>query len=197
VFPAFSRVRNTRSDLPIIYKRVRIPMMVLGGWIVSCLAATGPQVISILYDARYHEAGWMLQLLALAAWFQILECTVGAALLAIGATLSVAISNAAKVIGFAVIVPVGFWLWRRYVNPDDGFPGAVAGLAVAEAMKWAVSTIAARSHSLKAISHDALVTGAAGAVVTLVWTPFLLKSVRSMTRPAPNPAPTPAAGSHP
>ena len=65
---------------------MRLPLLIAGGAIVSGMIAGGPLIVRILYDSRYWEAGWILQFLSVAAWFQILESTNGAALLAMGHT---------------------------------------------------------------------------------------------------------------
>lgn len=65
VFPVFSAQAHTdRQLLKDKYYKVRLyldfPMFLAAG----LLMALGPLIVQILYDARYHDAGWILQILA-------------------------------------------------------------------------------------------------------------------------------------
>jgi O-antigen/teichoic acid export membrane protein len=149
VFPAYSRVAS-RSDFRQLFGRVRLPLLLGGGAIVTGLIAGGPVLIRILYDDRYWQAGWILQFLAAVAWFQILECTVGAALLAQGRVRWVAAGSAVKVVGLLGLIPLGFWV--------GGFTGALVGLCVAEAAKYVTAATGAALKRLAAFGLDAALT---------------------------------------
>ena len=64
VFPAFATlVHGDRQVLKDKYYKVRLyldsPIFLAAGLLI----ALGPAIVSILYDARYHDAGWMFQIL--------------------------------------------------------------------------------------------------------------------------------------
>ncbi len=85
VFPAFSRKAESMNGFASAYRRSRRPLSSPSEvWVVACLAASGPALIETLYDPRYADAGWILQLLAIGAWFHILQVPSGSALLALG-----------------------------------------------------------------------------------------------------------------
>jgi O-antigen/teichoic acid export membrane protein len=130
VFPAFSRKTESMTGFESAFRRSRRPLLAFGGLIVACLGASGPPLIEVLYDPRYAEAGWILQLLAIEGWFQILEVPYGSALLALGLPRWLAVANALKLAGILALVPLGFWLY--------GFPGAIGGFAVSETLRYAV-----------------------------------------------------------
>jgi len=132
IFPAYSRLA-ARGDLARVFTRVRLPLLLGGAALVAGLIACGPHLIRVLYDRRYDDAGWILQYLAAVAWFQVLETTIGAALLATGRVTWVAAGSAAKVIGMVVLVPIGFRL--------GGFPGALGGLVAAEVAKYLTAAL--------------------------------------------------------
>jgi len=129
-FPAYARLASQGGLGPVL-GRVRLPLLLGGGAIVSGLFACGPGLIHLLYDDRYAEAGWILQFLAASAWFQILEATCGAALLAMGRVPWMAAGSAAKLVSLVLLIPLGFHL--------DGFRGALGGLVLAEAVKYLVA----------------------------------------------------------
>ncbi len=142
VFPAFSRKRESMKGFASAYRRSRRPLFALGGLGVACLAASGPALIETLYDPRYAEAGWILQLLAIGAWIHILEVPSGSALLALGLPRWLAAGNALKLVGILAFVPLGFWLY--------GFPGAIGGFVASETFRYAVLAAGAHRQALPA-----------------------------------------------
>jgi O-antigen/teichoic acid export membrane protein len=154
-FPAYARLA-ARGELGTLFARVRLPLLLGGAALVSGLIACGPFLVRILYDPRYAQAGWILQFLAVVAWFQILEATIGAALLAEGATRWVAFSSAAKLVGMVGLLPLGFHL--------GGFPGALAGLVLSEVLKYLAATVGLARRGLRGVAMDGLVTAAIAVV---------------------------------
>ena len=153
VFPAYARLAG-RDDFKDLFWRVRSPLLLGGAAIVSAMIASGPFLVRALYDRRYVEAGWILQYLAGAAWFQILECTNGAALLARGHVRWVAAGSAAKVAGMAVMIPIGFHL--------GGFAGALVGVVASELAKYLTAAVGATTAGLPGFWRDALLTVGVG-----------------------------------
>ncbi len=164
----------------------------MAGRVVSAgLVAGGQAAVTFLYPSRYHEAGWIVQVLACGAWFFALEATNGAALLACDRARWVAFSNGAKLVSMIVTIPIGFTMW--------GFPGAVACYAGSDVFKWIVSCMGIGRLSLAAwprdIAYTAWVAGTAFlgswagqrvdgrflpavvvfVVVTLAWAPLVVR----------------------
>ena len=129
-FPTYARLA-ARGELGPLLGRVRLPLLLGGGAIVSGLFACGPYLIQLLYDDRYVAAGWILRFLAIGAWFQIMEATSGAALLALGRVSWMAAGSAAKLACLVALIPLGFHL--------DGFRGALVGLVAADVAKYLVA----------------------------------------------------------
>ncbi len=154
-FPAYSRLAG-REDFGRLFSRVRMPLLLGGAAIVSGLVACGPFLIRVLYDSRYARAGWILQYLSVVAWFQVLECTNGAALLARGRVGWVAAGNAAKLAGMLALLPLGFHL--------GGFRGALGGLILSEALRYLTSARGAAAIGLGRLGRDAALTLATAAV---------------------------------
>jgi O-antigen/teichoic acid export membrane protein len=201
-FPVYSSMHNSGRDLRAEFVRVRGWALLLAGWTIAGLAGGGAAAVRLLYDERYADAGWIIQFLALGSWFSAMESTIAAALLARGQARWVAAGNAGKLVGMVVLIPAGFAL--------GGFPGAVAGLAAADAVKYAVSALAAARVGLRGWTQElrlsawvlatawlgwrvalfALEGGAAPlaaafavfAAVTLAWTPVALAHVRVARR---------------
>ncbi len=196
IFPLYSRLQHG-SELDAAYRSVRLPMLVIGGWVTSGMIAGGPAIVDVLYDPRYVEAGWMLQFLVAGAWFGVaMEGSNGVALLALGHSRWMALASAVKLVGMLVFIPLG---WHF-----GGFVGALFGFAAADVTRYLTSLLGVRHFGLKSLDQDVqltlMVVGSsflgwmavklvrdAGltnefahaaivfAVVTLVWMPQLLR----------------------
>jgi O-antigen/teichoic acid export membrane protein len=197
-FPLLSKIRNSGQPILSPFLRVRWVMLVAAGWLCAGLIAGGDAFIHVLYDARYAEAGWMVQMLSCGTWFAALEASNGAGLLAQGNANAVAASSAGKLVGILTLVPAGYSLY--------GFPGAVAGFAAGEIAKYAISAVAAKRLGLASWRQDVplaavlcasvacgygaarAVTSASGsalgavtaalATVTVFWLPIALSAYR-------------------
>jgi O-antigen/teichoic acid export membrane protein len=160
-FPAFSRVRESGQDLGQVFGRVRRPVLLLGGWTIGGLVGGGAVGVRLLYDQRYDEAGWILQLLALASWFSVLESTNSAVLLARGETHWSAGGGSVKLLGMLLLIPAGYAL--------AGFRGAVAGLAASEVLKYGVSAFAVTRAGLRGWPQELRMTAWMLASAGLGW----------------------------
>lgn len=149
-FPIYSRIHNSGERLAGVFTRARRPLLLIAGWMIAGLAGGGSAAVNLLYDRRYADAGWIVQLIALGSWFAVLESTNSAALLARGEANWTAASNAGKLVGMIVLIPVGFAI--------GGFPGAVVGLVTAEMLKYAVSAWAAVRAGLEGWPQDLRLT---------------------------------------
>ncbi len=131
LFPLYSATRLSNRDLNETYASGREPLLTLVGWVVAGIAAGGTTVVHLLYDPRYWEAGWMLQILVFGAWFQALISGPTAVVLAVGRSDWVAASSLGRVLGVVLWVSLGYSFL--------GFPGAVLGVVGAMATGYAVS----------------------------------------------------------
>jgi len=136
LFPLYSATHHSDRDLAETYAAARVPLLTLAGWVVAGIAAGGATVVHLLYDSRYADAGWMLQILVLGAWFRALASGHNAVTLAVGRSDWVAASAAGKVVGVAVLVYLGYSFL--------GFPGAILGVVGATATSYVVSVSVAR-----------------------------------------------------
>ena len=113
--------RTDRSRLKEIFYRVRIPTDLALLFCAGFLAATGDLIVSILYDRRYAEAGWMLEILALSLVWARYDAT-QQLYLALGQPKFVAFMNFARFVSVFIALFVGFRL--------DGARGAIWGFAL-------------------------------------------------------------------
>jgi O-antigen/teichoic acid export membrane protein len=134
IFPMYSRVNFEPERLARIYDRSRRVLLPGGGMALAALFLAGPWLIGLLYDQRYAAAGWMVQVLAVGVWFQLMQATSGALLLALGEARWVAAANGAKAALLIPAVVAGHTLW--------GVGGALGGLVAVEVVKYVVTAAA-------------------------------------------------------
>jgi O-antigen/teichoic acid export membrane protein len=134
VFPMMGRSREAGIALQRVYSKVKLPIFAAGGLTVSGLIATGPQLVQVLYKEAFWDAGWMLLPVAAGQWFRILAIPPGNLVFALGKIYWLLLANTAKLVGYAVFVPV---LWRA-----GGMEAALWGFAAGESLGVVVYAIA-------------------------------------------------------
>lgn len=145
VFPVLSRLgRGAEQTREAV--RVRALLVVGGGAFLSSILPAGPLLIEVLYDPRYLAAGWILQLLLVGGWFQVLEAPNTSFLLARGETRLVACGNAVKLVAIATLLPVGFVL--------HGFAGGILCVALADALKYLTTAVLVSRRGLPVLMLD-------------------------------------------
>lgn len=167
MFPMLAKVHNEENRLSSAFVQARRPILVLAGFALAGFIGGGQAAIRLMYDPRYHTAGWLVQVLSLGAWFATLDFINTRGLLARGDSHWLAASGLGKLAGMLVLIPVGYTTF--------GFPGAVIGYATSELGRYGVSCWAAHRKGLLALADDTrfgalmlLASGLAYAAVELV-----------------------------
>ena len=145
LFPTFSRVASHPARFRDVYGRTRTMLLTAGATIVCGMIACGPFIIGALYRENYAAAGWMLQLLAIGAWFQIVDASNVAALLAHQKPKLIALGNSTKVVFMLALVPLAYHLPIDNQTPGSKLAMAFIALGFSDMMRAIVSTAAVRS----------------------------------------------------
>ncbi|MEX2671513.1 MAG: oligosaccharide flippase family protein [Phycisphaeraceae bacterium] len=141
LMPAFSRVaRDNPERLSGAYRRARDRLDALVLPVAGFLMTAGDRVVALLYDPRYIEAGWMLQVLSLRLVAYCLLPPSAVCLMALGKPQYAASASAAKAGCLFVGVPLG-WMTGE-------LPGAVWAVALAEFAGWPLMMRGLRQESL-------------------------------------------------
>jgi len=168
-FPAFSRARNQGADLAPIFDRMRLMLLLGGGACVSFLILNGPWIISLLYDPRYEDAGWILQIASIGAWFIILEACPGLMLLSMGHPRWLTVASASKILVMAAVMPPAYHFF--------GFQGALLAVSGVEAVRYAVTSARVRREGLARRGYEwassALVLGCGLAAILIHHGPWI------------------------
>lgn len=122
--------RNGRHELEQVYNRVQRIADIALGLVAGVLAMAGHWTVRALYDARYEDAGWMLQWLGLglvALRHQVAEQL----MFALGRPARVSANNLLRALALLLLVPAGHAL--------AGERGAVAAVVLAQFAGWPTS----------------------------------------------------------
>ncbi len=160
VLPTFSTaLRSGPEALPRVIGRVRNNILpaALAGTVAA--VALAPVLFDGLYDARYHDAGWIAQLSMLGVWFSYLCDMSGSALLAVGDSRSWAVTTAFKAVSTTLGCLAGFWL--------GGLPGLILGAAASAIATYLLAVWQLAGHGVHILRSD-LAFSAFGLVLGLL-----------------------------
>jgi O-antigen/teichoic acid export membrane protein len=150
LLPLYSR-RLQAGQAPQAVARGLHPLMgVFCAVVVTGMLTTGPALVNCLYGARYAEAGWMLQVLAVGTWLRMLITLGNAALWGGGNSRSPAAISILSVATLAVAMPLGY--------SQLGLAGLLLGLVLMELVAYAATVGALRHMGVGVLGYDVPLT---------------------------------------
>lgn len=133
LFPSYSEVHRERPErLRSVLRRSRIVLNAVNCAVAMFFIFFGPLLIQIMYDDRYSDAGWILQLLALGSIMSLLPSTYTNVLLAQGKTYILTVMLVIQTIIQFTGIFTGYYFGQQF--------GLVVGLS---STGWAIYPIAA------------------------------------------------------
>jgi O-antigen/teichoic acid export membrane protein len=124
IYPIFGRLQAEGRSIADYYPRIHQILSILGALLMSGLVATGPSIARLLYPAEYGAVGWLLQIFAFGAWFQMIQDFIGSGLLASGRRRAFVLPSAIKAAAMLLLLVPSWWLGKRL-----GY-GDLVGIAV-------------------------------------------------------------------
>jgi O-antigen/teichoic acid export membrane protein len=91
---------------------------------IAMMMVLGTRIVDLLYDHRYHEAGWMLQVLSIRLIIVAIISNGESCLVALGHPQYQFIENLSRAIAIVVAVPIGWW--------QAGVHGLIWAIALSE-----------------------------------------------------------------
>lgn len=141
LYPVLSRVaRENPTQISQSYYRARLRTDVIGLLPLGVVFTVAQLVTDILYDERYQQAGWMLQILCLRVALSITVETMKDCLMAVGHVRAALYQSAARAIGMLIGVPMG---WHFF-----GLEGIVWAAVLAELVVLPIMVITFQRHGL-------------------------------------------------
>lgn len=164
-YPFISKM--THLPLPEFRKAVlhyRAYVLLGGAILLSLVVNWGGYVVTHVYDHRYHEAGWMVPVLALGLWHTLLYATMNPALYAIGKSRYFAFGNGSYCLLGILGIPIAFHFFGMF--------GAVVVVAAADFPLYLASEYGAIREGLSTWWQDIQMTAV---FLVLLTGEFLLK----------------------
>jgi O-antigen/teichoic acid export membrane protein len=141
LFPAFSRVVNEGTGrIRQVVFRTRLAIDVGIILPVAAIMILGGHIVDLLYDARYHEAGWMLQVLSIRLILIATTSNSESCLVALGHPKIRFIENVVRTIAMFVAIPIGWSL--------AGVKGVIWAIALSEMPATIVIWIGMMKHQM-------------------------------------------------
>jgi O-antigen/teichoic acid export membrane protein len=109
IFPLIaSSADMSRKSMRENVTSIRLLFVVAAAIGLSIFAANVDILVRVVFDQRYHAAGWMTPILVIGAWFSLLCSLNEAILLGLAMPRYGAIANIVKLIWLAIGLPIGF-----------------------------------------------------------------------------------------
>jgi O-antigen/teichoic acid export membrane protein len=125
IYPALSEAgRKDRTGLADFYYRLRRRLDLLSMTSTGFLAAAGGWIVHVLWDRRYADASWILQLLCVRTAILLLVSPSETCLFSLGHTRYGFQRSMTKLVASLVCLPLG-WYW-------GGVRGVIWGTVIAE-----------------------------------------------------------------
>jgi O-antigen/teichoic acid export membrane protein len=159
VFPVYSRLLQAGRDIFREFGRVHSTVAGFAALLACGLWVTGPAAVRFLYPPDFFEAAWIIQFLAVGAWFTMLESVLGASMLALGQPRTVMLSNATKLTGLILFVPFGYWLGHQHGGQEEAFRGMVCGFVASDVVRYLAMVGMARARGLSGWGYDLVLSG--------------------------------------
>jgi O-antigen/teichoic acid export membrane protein len=125
--------REQPEELSRHYYAARLKMDLIAMPALGGLMALGPLVVQILYDDRYVEAGWMLQILSIRIALQCMFGLAGVALMSLNRPQYHVHANAGRFLAVWAGIPIGYAI--------GGVEGVVWATALSELPALVVFTV--------------------------------------------------------
>jgi len=160
IFPMLADARS-RGDETLVrdVSPARMKLVLMAALVIGLGVGTADWAVSILYDSRYAEAGWMLSLLLFGAWFSVLSNFNEAVLMGAGRP---AYESGANGVRFAVLA-AGLWLGYLWA----GLAGTILAMVLAELGRYLFVLNGQRREHLSFVRQDFAATAAMLLVVAL------------------------------
>ena len=160
LFPMYSRmIEEGGQSLRRKMRWARIALMSAALPAFCILVVWGQDVVDLLYDPRYHEAGWILQILAAGAIARAISLTSMPVILACGDSFRHMLLMASRSVMLIAAMAVGGWL--------GGMRGLVIGVAVTDLLNYPTLAWAVRRHGMWMPGLDAAAAVGAAALVAI------------------------------
>ncbi len=150
IFPKVAASQQRGFDLWRAISPIRRVTLLLAAAGLAVGIALADRFIYLVYDERYHAAGFFLSIMLVGSWFGILAAMADAMMMGVGKPSAVAAGNGIKLVIVALALPM---LLPRY-----GMNVALLTFVLADAVRYAMLAWRKRGIGLSFLRQDAALT---------------------------------------
>lgn len=150
VFPVVSSSQNKVLDLRRKVGPARFAVLAITSLILSSAISLADEFITLLYDARYENAGTILTILLIGTWFSILNALADNVMLGLRKPAGTALANGLKLAAIVGSLP--------FALSYGGFVGALIVFVFADLIRYLVLAAGVRRAGLGFSRQDILLT---------------------------------------
>lgn len=162
LFPAYSTVhRSNPKNLMSVLFKARLTLILPSWGLAVVFVFFGVKFMDTLYDARYHESGAMLEILAAGTLVGCVWGSYSGTLLALGKVASMSALTAIQIVCQIGAIFVGYHYW--------GVAGIVMGVAAANWILYPVNAFVMFRNGLWQPKLDMILITASVLIVVLAW----------------------------
>lgn len=142
LFPAYRELLNRPGDqFRSRVRKLRVGMLGLSAIPILLCAVGGSWMIDVLYDDRYAQAGWIIQVLSAGAIFSALNLSAGPLLMAFGRSRKAMLLQIARVMVSVLAMIAGGVIW--------GLQGLLITIAATDAICQPLNYLATREFDVR------------------------------------------------
>ena len=157
-FPFIAKMSHLpKPEFRKVFLQYRFRTLLAGAFMLSLMVHLGGFLVTRMYDKRYHDASWMVPILALGLWHTLMYATTMPALLSLGKSQYGAMGNFAYFAAIVLAIPAGFYF--------GGMPGAVIAVAAGDFPLYVVLVSGASREGVSTWRQDIQTTAAFAAMV--------------------------------
>jgi O-antigen/teichoic acid export membrane protein len=151
-YPFISKmIHMTMDEFRAKFLHYRFYILLVGAALLTLMVVWGNLIILFLYDRRYHDASWMIPILALGLWHTLLYQTTAPVLFSLGKPRYNAFGNAGYCLAMLICLPLAYHFW--------GMTGAVIAIAAGDFPLYLVVQTGATREGVRPFRQDLQMTG--------------------------------------
>ena len=138
------------TEFRVQFLRYRGYTLMVGGFLLALMVVFGGDVVRLVYKPAYHDAAWMVPILAAGLWHTLLYQTTSPVLFSLGKSKYNAAGNAGYCAAILTGIPVAFHFY--------GLLGAVVAVAAGDLPLYLVTEFGAVREGMRPLKQDGLMT---------------------------------------
>ena len=162
-FPFIAKFSHQpRPTFREILLKYRLPVLAVGGVMLIAVICVGDLFILRVFPKPYHDAAWMVPILAVGLWHTLLYSTISPAILSLQKAHYNAFAYLVYCISLFILLPWGFHVM--------GMVGAVIAVAFSDLPVYFVNAYSASREGIPTLNQDLLLTlSFLGSLAVALW----------------------------